>query len=397
MFVSLVASVALAQGAPLFVQADLLNLRQGPDASTTASGVLRIGTAVDVLSEDGSWLKVSLPSRPADHPVEGWVDGRFLDTVAPTTHELSARTQQALDWGEDDEALLWSTRARALAPHDVALQSQHQRILASTESRHGAAETEGPSEVLIAACEEDRVELLGSIDARGHFTRHDGDPDFEVGQLSTHHWMRWRAGQSSAEPIVGSPFVRPFHTASHNERDRSAYEPGTCTDLCDDVPLPVLGPCETDGAVFTSGALPRSHSHEAVATNDLRRDLERSLQASEGEGTEPRAVLTYFGDQGAVIRGSYGKEWGSYEQVVVLQGDSKTSFRFYTSRDASGDAVQWPEPPAMRPGVWLTSPDQSAQIGIFMTESFRGAQYQVLTTSSEGTQGTSFTTQGAGC
>ncbi len=395
MLFPLFVSVALAQSAPVFVQADLLNLRQAPHAGATVSGVLRIGTTVDILDEDGSWLEVSVSARPDDHPIVGWVDGDFLDPVAPRGHELLARARQASAAGDHDEALRWITRARALAPDSPELQRQTDRILAATGIEQADATLDAPSEVLVAACEVDRVELLGSIDAEGRFTQHDGDPDFEVGQLSTHHWLRWQAGRSGGEPIVGSPFVRPFHTEAYNERGRSAYEAGTCMDICEETSLPILGPCETDGAIYTSSPLPPARSREAHATAARRDALDRALAAS--DETAPEAVQTWFGDHGAVIRGSYRSEWSSYERIVVDQGASQTSFEFNTNIYPDADLETWPEPPPLRPGVWLTSPDQSAQIGVFVTDAPHGARYHVVTMSEQGALGTTWLTQGRGC
>jgi hypothetical protein len=117
------------------------------------------------------------------------------------------------------------------------------------------------------------------------------NPTPEPTQFSAVHWMRLVPGQSSLEPIQGSPFVRPFRTLQWNEAHANPYTPGTCEGVCDGSQVVVLGPCDQDGTVFVSqpvtpGAA-RTHSPTYSPTAWLQ--VRRSASM---EGHYARQVVT---------------------------------------------------------------------------------------------------------
>jgi SH3-like domain-containing protein len=58
------------------VTGDQVNLREGPDADTPSLGLLSLDDMVEVLDENGGWMRVR-----TEEGEEGWVAARFLAAV----------------------------------------------------------------------------------------------------------------------------------------------------------------------------------------------------------------------------------------------------------------------------------------------------------------------------
>lgn len=219
---------ALGLASPVHVQASLLQLRQAPDAEAAPVAWLRIGTAVDVVDEEGEWVQVHVTDRPDAFPVSGWVRGRFLDVDAPTPEGL-----------ERDALLARQVEDRA------TLRDRRMALL--------GGEVDRAEPVHVAVCEGERVELLGVVEPDGSFSdRSQWTPSrSQLLDLSALHWTETVPGGEPA-PISGSPFVRPFVTERWNEQDPSPFAPGTCDGICETAAHVILGPCEQAGTLYTS-------------------------------------------------------------------------------------------------------------------------------------------------
>lgn len=262
----LLLSLASASPEPLYVQASTLALRDTPNGQIEAW--LRINTPVEVLDEDGDMVRVRLSARPAEHPVEGWVAGEYLglETLHWSDAQKAAGTASRLGAVEQEQA--WKERKNAL---------------------HAWYDPADESPVELAICQYGRVELLGTwtgedfVDTSAELDR------ARALDLSAHHWVRIEG--SDWQLIEGSPFVTPFAAETWNEVEPSAYPPApTGADDPIGEPKIVLGPCETEGAVFTSRPLrlPKAEEPNEHQVEELERYAELAL-GSRLENARPSA------------------------------------------------------------------------------------------------------------
>lgn len=263
---------------PVYVQASLLNLRQAPDPDAAIEAWVRIGTALEIDAEHGDWVHVSLSDRPVEHPVTGWVLGRFLDVHRPTRDSLAT-----LDPQERRD------RLAALTGHvDDIVERTH-----------------------LAVCDGRRVDYLGYFDAAGDFIeRTEWDaPEQELMDLSAQHWTAIEP-DGRARAIQGSPFVRPFGTERWNERDPSAFAPGTCEGVCEGPRHVVLGPCDRAGTAYTS------RRASGVAPDPVRKEIRESMR-ERAEGLQPDLSLRDGFSEGVSSHAWILSGW-AYEARVPL-------------------------------------------------------------------------------
>lgn len=303
----------------LYVQATLLALHVNEQPDSGVTNWVRINTPVEVLAEQGDMLQVRLMDRPDEHPVTGWVVGEYLDTETVTIRMTHDGHRQALAAGDEELAATWNDRMLAIDP-----------TRAPSRVAYG---TELPTQADIAVCEEDRVQLLGALDADGFHPGVQYTGRRQLRELSAQHWLR--VDETSLTPIEGSPFVAPFATGTWNEEGRSAYVSGTCEGICDEEGdyKVVLGPCEDPGALYVSApiAKPLKPKNDRVEVDGYR-----GRWIVETGGMEVRADVTFgdhydpddiadlpsrtwlqVGDRRFVFLPTDGKSWGGMRVYEV--------------------------------------------------------------------------------
>lgn len=195
-------------------------------------GWLHVDTAVEVLEESDDRVRVRVGGRPEDHPVEGWLMGKYLDPRKLTVARAQEEQSRAFAAGDVDAAQAWAERWSALDP--TSRQAADVRALAETRGDWATLARLAEETVRIAACDGQRAELIASVAADGHVTdahTFDGRRSSLV-QLSQEPWVEIRGGRPV--PVEGSP--------------------GTCDGICQDARKIVLGPCEVAGTLFVTRA-----------------------------------------------------------------------------------------------------------------------------------------------
>lgn len=219
---------------PVWIGAFTTALRLGPSPGALEVVRLRPGTPVDALERRGSWVRVALPDRPADHALAGWVSDRALASVP----------------------------------------------------RPPAIEPAVP--LAIAACVEGRADLVATWTPEAGFDAHDGTPwaqDLDPALVALGDDLAVAPWFVELALLPGTPFPAPF-ARSHWNDDSGPYAAEPCDGICGAQRL-VLGPCP--GGAATVATVPL----EPVPSPFVEQDTPMSFPALyDGEPTEvPRRLI----------------------------------------------------------------------------------------------------------
>ena len=271
--------VALGFAEPVYVQASLLNLRAEPEPESRIEAWVRIGTSVEVDDESGDWVHVSLTNRPDEHPVSGWVLGRYLDVDRPTRASI----------GKIDDP---GERASRLA----AFTGEVDDIVERTH---------------LAMCDGRRAEYLGFFDTQGAFVdRAEWEaPRQELMDLSAVHWTMVDP-TGSTRAIQGSPFVKPFQTDRWNEEGANPFAPGSCTGICDGPTHTILGPCDREGTLFVSRAA------RGIESRPMDADVRRSLGSVDPLASRRGPFVEAWSEHAWIVKN------GRYEARIAVSHDA---------------------------------------------------------------------------
>lgn len=251
-------AVAAIAGDPAYVQANVLNVREKPDAKAPHVARLRIGTAVEVGATVGPWVSVTVVGRPAEHAVTGWVQAKFLGDVHPSPAGLRAAAAAA---ASPTQQIVPLERWVALEPGNPEAWRALDRAYEGAQDSAGRERVRrhegGFNPILLAVCSKPRASLVAEI-AAGQLRTLEGAPLAAPEELGALPWM-WPATTGYPIALPGTPFVRPWSGPSINEAKRDPYGITPCSKgeaLCEDSPGAIwrLGPCN-EGGILATGPL----------------------------------------------------------------------------------------------------------------------------------------------
>ncbi|MFP4165253.1 MAG: hypothetical protein ACLFQB_15140 [Chitinispirillaceae bacterium] len=172
----LITSVVFAREAkPYFVKADVVNVREKPDAEASIVGRLRVGNYFWASQKNEGWARIDsvhVRHYGGNSTLDGWV---FLRACSKERVDLKMINRQLRSAKTLKDSIKWCERRAALKPDEKKYWEELKKFYAAAEDTGRAKavgqKLRGTDPTFLAHMIEGRCYLLGAIDSTGDFRR----------------------------------------------------------------------------------------------------------------------------------------------------------------------------------------------------------------------------------